>query len=355
MEYSTLSEPLIAKYSLCPICFSSNSNHTFPSCEHSFCRDCLQSYLDIKITEGSVLNITCPETFCSSILLLEEIQNLTTECLFQKYLEFHRNKTLEADINFRWCPIRNCEGFDVFFTTNKLTCNKCSHEFCFLCADPWHFDKKCKGEDKSYMKWASSRKVKNCPNCKVRSEKIGGCDHITCYKCNYYWCWKCMKSMDGHSNVECLAGKSIMNVNLAIIIMVTLLPILFPFLVVVLYNFSIFYIGEPGEDEGEPEWFMWIFRHQFFVSVVLVVLSPAIMGLGLVVFVPIAIFIFPCFKIQGHQWSWIIIQYVLFLLLAVVCLGIATAVILLVLGVAPIVGVVLLVLKIVNVIFIRND
>ena len=47
--------------------------------------------------------------------------------------------------------------------------------------------------------------------------------------------------MSGHSEVEYMAGKSIMNVNLAIIIMVTLLPVLFPLLVVVLYNFIIFY------------------------------------------------------------------------------------------------------------------
>ncbi|KXJ11382.1 E3 ubiquitin-protein ligase parkin [Exaiptasia diaphana] len=32
---------------------------------------------------------------------------------------------------------------------------------------------------------------KNCPKCKVATEKSGGCNHMTCTRCKYEWCWLC--------------------------------------------------------------------------------------------------------------------------------------------------------------------
>ena len=40
-------------------------------------------------------------------------------------------------------------------------------------------------------------KTKECPNCKVRILKHGGCNHMTCTRCLYQFCWLCGKKWEG--------------------------------------------------------------------------------------------------------------------------------------------------------------
>ena len=68
-----------------------------------------------------------------------------------------------------------------------------NHEFCFLCLQKPHGKIKCKENlDNSMINFAQNNFIKKCPNCKIITEKNGGCNHIICSKCNYYqWCWLC--------------------------------------------------------------------------------------------------------------------------------------------------------------------
>jgi hypothetical protein len=40
--------------------------------------------------------------------------------------------------------------------------------------------------------------VKQCPNCKATIEKNEGCNHMTCRKCHYEFCWLCLGKWAGH-------------------------------------------------------------------------------------------------------------------------------------------------------------
>ena len=46
------------------------------------------------------------------------------------------------------------------------------------------------------------KEFKRCPECGLNTMKDGGCDHITCNKCFYEYCWLCFderKSYSGHT------------------------------------------------------------------------------------------------------------------------------------------------------------
>lgn len=38
----------------------------FNSCDHVFCKDCIRDYFTVKIKDGTVLSIKCPDTECTS-------------------------------------------------------------------------------------------------------------------------------------------------------------------------------------------------------------------------------------------------------------------------------------------------
>lgn len=53
----------------CKICFSDKLGKDctqFVPCSHIFCKDCIVGYLEVRIKDGAVQNISCPEDKCSS-------------------------------------------------------------------------------------------------------------------------------------------------------------------------------------------------------------------------------------------------------------------------------------------------
>ena len=60
-----------------------------------------------------------------------------------------------------------------------------------------HSGLSCKEYDEEHAKttelWKQSN-TKPCPKCKAPIEKNEGCDHMTCAKCKYEFCWLCMAS-----------------------------------------------------------------------------------------------------------------------------------------------------------------
>ena len=52
--------------------------------------------------------------------------------------------------------------------------------------------------DKDFQNYVKSHNTKKCPGCNAWTDKIDGCNHITCKKCKYEWCWLCLKKYESN-------------------------------------------------------------------------------------------------------------------------------------------------------------
>ena len=187
----------------CPACeedFIPNDKNTLKNCGHSFCDECWYDFLSIKIKENKLNFIKCMDYECREKPDDDFIINLlnSNQELIDKYKKFKLELEIINDPNRKFCPFPNCNSFlELKDKNNKEV--KCSnnHIFCFLCLKSPHGNLPCNNEiNKSMVEYEKKNFVKKCPRCDIITEKITGCNHITCAKCNYQWCWLCNGEYD---------------------------------------------------------------------------------------------------------------------------------------------------------------
>jgi ariadne-1 len=61
------------------------------------------------------------------------------------------------------------------------------------CGSEYHGWVRCANvEDDEFNAWVKENgNIKPCPQCRINTWKYDGCNHITCQKCHYEWCWVC--------------------------------------------------------------------------------------------------------------------------------------------------------------------
>ena len=191
---------------ICEICTEevecTNLKNLKLSCNHNFCEDCWVDYLEEKIKNGKVTKIPCMKSKCTTILDEKFVKKIISSKpeLLEKYEKFlNSKKLLESNKKIKFCPFPDCEGYAEKKGLKKnVKCNY-GHEFCFVCLQKPHGLKSCsKMIDKGFEEWKTHTLVKRCPYCQYWTEKLDGCNHMTCPECNFQWCWVCEK--------ECVAG-----------------------------------------------------------------------------------------------------------------------------------------------------
>lgn len=87
-----------------------------------------------------------------------------------------------------------------------ITCEQCHEEWCWPCYAPYHPDITCRNYKKNQLHvdaWAKrtksdrpgQRNAQRCPSCSIYIEKIDGCDHMACSKCEAKFCYRCGSRM----------------------------------------------------------------------------------------------------------------------------------------------------------------
>lgn len=183
-------------------------------CGHRYCVDCYRQYLKQKIKdEGEAARIQCPSDGCGRILDSKSLDILVTTDLVERYNELLHRTYVEHKDNFKWCPAPDCPNA-IECGVKKSSLSKivptvecrCGSRFCFGCPNPDHqpapcelvrrWLKKC-ADDSETANWISAN-TKECPKCLSTIEKNGGCNHMTCKKCKYEFCWMCMGLWSEH-------------------------------------------------------------------------------------------------------------------------------------------------------------
>ena len=218
----------------CGVCFTTKSGVNcvaFPTCKHVYCKECVASYFEIQIKEGSVRALTCPEEKCDTQADPELVKSLVSSETFEKYDRFLLKVTLECMTDIVYCPRTSCQ-FPVLKEHEQSMgrCPQCNFVFCIICKRTYHGVANCHvsgtellklreqylngtDEEKALLEKRYGKKKlqqaveehfsetwletfsKKCPTCETNIQKIDGCNKMMCYKCRENFCWLCGRGL----------------------------------------------------------------------------------------------------------------------------------------------------------------
>ena len=182
----------------CEICnelFYVNNTNKNELCGHYFCNNCWYDSFSVKIKENKIPSIKCLKYECNEKLSDEFIINILNNDinLIKKYKRYKLELEIINSPNKKLCPYPNCDSYleQKDLLSKYIPC-KNNHIYCFYCLEKPHGNSPCNESLASSMvEYAKNNFVKKCPQCSIITEKNNGCNHITCTKCGYQWCWLC--------------------------------------------------------------------------------------------------------------------------------------------------------------------
>ena len=162
--------------------------------------------------------IKCPE--CPSVLHYADVQAAASEVTFAAFDKLSMRNALGDLDEFAWCLKPDCGSGQLNVDNNSfMHCASCGYKQCLTHNVEWHTGETCTQYD--YRVSGQQRKdeekktedmldalSKKCPNAtcgwfvsfisfrlacadfaRRRIEKISGCDHMKCKRCQYEFCW----------------------------------------------------------------------------------------------------------------------------------------------------------------------
>jgi E3 ubiquitin-protein ligase RNF14 len=217
-EFELIRQQAAQKTRDCVVCGDPTPIIAFPAlpnCEHEpqTCADCYRGWIESELNHKAWNEIKCPEHKCKVILQHSDVQQYAAPEIYERFDQLSARSVLNDDPNFRWCRAPNCQSGQIHISGiegNIFRCIACGHRICVIHEDTWHEGETCeeydyrssgkKERDQKQQNEASvqaiSKLTKKCPgqNCGWNIEKNDGCDHMTCSKCRYEFCWVCLAS-----------------------------------------------------------------------------------------------------------------------------------------------------------------
>lgn len=197
-------------YDTCAICQYPVENSYELTCNDTFCKSCIVSYIEDKIYNNEH-NIICPTIGCDKEIDYWIIKQLLSSYQFEKYEKMLLRHGVLNSNDMSFCP--KCDSVCVKYeNSNKTKCNGCYHKYCYICQNDWYKDHEC---DSAYFEEIihdvkialEENDVKACPKCRIIISRNAGCLAMTCTSCGIRFCWKCLRTngyikKHGHDEYE---------------------------------------------------------------------------------------------------------------------------------------------------------
>ena len=186
---------------LCAICLEDTNEGNRLQCGHFCCDNCMYNYLKTEIESAKVAKLQCFIKDCDYVLnedfILSQLRG--NKILIDKYKVFKQRAEIFLSKDKKFCPEPDCNSYLQQSKDKYVQCEN-GHKYCYICLKKWHGKSPCDEElDKDFQIWKKDKVVKQCPRCKIYTEKNEGCNHMTCTECKYQWCWLCEgEYQEGH-------------------------------------------------------------------------------------------------------------------------------------------------------------
>jgi len=210
--------PKAASAVTCIICFDSvpiEKTHTLNCLHRFYCLGCWKEYLKEQTARSGaqVLNTRCMYPKCPVKLNADTWKKLADTKEYDRYRYFSMKTYVESDRHLAFCPNPTC-GNAVRYNgvgrpTEVVECT-CGAKFCFSCGLEQHSPVSCKmleqwrlrNEDDQESLRLIQATSKPCFHCSMPTERVQGCNHMTCRKeqggCGGEWCWMCRGDWKTH-------------------------------------------------------------------------------------------------------------------------------------------------------------
>ncbi|TFK82526.1 hypothetical protein K466DRAFT_590455 [Polyporus arcularius HHB13444] len=215
--------PLVeeSKEFVCPICFDDTQTEFMSLiCEHKFCASCWKEYITSKVRTEAECKIACMAEDCNIVALDPFVEKALGDDreTWTRYQELLVRQFVSCIPHLKFCPYPSCTHTvscpsaatksSLITMVPIVTCGASNtHVFCFgcpidtdhrpvVCAVAKMWLQKCR-DDSETANWIKSN-TKECSKCQSTIEKNGGCNHMTCKKCKYEFCWVCMGPWTEH-------------------------------------------------------------------------------------------------------------------------------------------------------------
>ncbi|KAJ3320650.1 hypothetical protein HDU76_000262 [Blyttiomyces sp. JEL0837] len=191
----------------CTVCHDNVTKSSFSkltaTCAHedSVCKKCMERHCEAEVNTKGDIQVKCP--ICRTVLDHNEVKEAASKDIFTRYDVLLLRRALQAMPDFRWCKVSTCGAGQIHDPSGGpiMFCFACRAKSCYTHDVPWHAGLTCREFDattESSGDFASEayieRHAKECPKCRMRIVKNGGCDHMTCRACNHEFCWRCLAS-----------------------------------------------------------------------------------------------------------------------------------------------------------------